>query len=176
MGLPVANPTFGAEVARLARCFDAVGPIFAAACGTPWDELEAVGDQIWAFPGGDLSLTWNDDVLSLWGGSLGYEQCAFGGMAWVALRPIGEGDMMSDRRAHAILSLKALAARGSSLATDCAYLDLNPAIGHVYPAGDDEVCAFITVPFRLIVVLQTTLGVNNETTTTSAETRHQSPQ
>lgn len=175
MALALANPTFAAEVARLARCFDAVGPLFAAACAVPGDELQAAEDQSWLFSGGGVAVTWSDDVLRFWGGSLGYEESAFGGTAHVKLVPTGEYDSMSERRAFVVLSLKAMAARGTFLAGECATVDLGD-IRHVYPAGDDEVAAMITVPFRLRIVLQTTLGVHSETLTTSAETRHTNPQ
>ena len=54
------------------------------------------------------------------------------------------------------------------LAGEDAYLDLLDS-RHVYPAGDDEDAALITVPFRLRLQIQTVAGTGAETLTTSYE-------
>ncbi len=172
MSLPAANPAFVAEVQRLARCFDAVPGIFAAALGVRADELAAVSDQwAWSFPGGALSVTWTDDLLTLFGGALGYDESAFAGEVHVEVLPTSENDSMSSRRAFAVLALRALDACGSMLAQDMAAIDLGP-IRHVYPASDDSPAALLIIPFRLRIQLQTTLGVANEELTETARTQH----
>lgn len=168
MPLAPPNAAFAAEAIRLAQCFDAVGPLLAGTVGFAWDERVAEEDQAWHFQGGALSLSWTDERLELWGGNIGYEQTAFGGEARILIRPTGENDSMSLRRAQSVLALRALRDRGSMLAGFDAYLDLLDA-RHAYPSGDDEDVALFIVPFRLRLRLQTVAGTGEEALVTSYE-------
>lgn len=168
MAFAQPNPTFAAEVARLARCFDAVGPILASAAHFQWDDRQDIDGQQWAWQGGALSVTWSDERLDLWGGNIGFEQTVFGGEARILLRPTAENDSMSERRAFVVLSLRAMRDRGTMLAGEYAYLDIGDA-RHTYPESADEDSALITVPFRLRLRLQTVAGTGEETLTTSVE-------
>lgn len=153
MILPSADPGRVTEIARLADAFDAVPPILAACAGFSYDRTTPIDGSAWSFEGGEFALTWRDDQAGYFGGIQGSEEAWFSGLAAFVLRPYGEGDRMSMRRAALILTLRDLRDRGSELAGLDAWLAVGP-MRHVSPSGEEDGSVFVEVPIQLRIHLQ----------------------
>lgn len=153
MILPPTDPGRETEIARLADAFDAVPAILAACAGFSYDRATPIDGSAWSFEGGEFALTWRDDQSVYFGGVESSEEAWFSGAAQFVLRPYGEGDRLSMRRAALILALRDLRDRGSSLAGLNAWLSIGN-MRHVSPSGEEDGSVFVEVPFQLRIHLQ----------------------